>query len=120
MSTPLPAPKNKWLELIANTLDALIEGLGVDAAITAGTAYAPWLKLPVLNFMFKQLVKTVAYYLDLNAFRIVAKFTIRLQGDARMQDLVDKIQALKKPGATPKEIQDAKDAIDRLVNKNRP
>lgn len=116
----LPAPTNKWVSLIKVILDNLIDGAGVEITISAATAYAPWLAWPVISTIFRSIISNVADYLDLNAFKVLAKFTIRLQGDARRKDLDNAVAIIKKPGATAKEIQDAKDAIDRLVNRNRP
>ncbi len=117
--TPLPAPKNSLVELVNIILDNLIKGIGVSVVVGEATLYAPWLGLPVIRYLFKGLVDFLAGYVDTFAVRNVDIILIRFQNDDRKVDYDDAIARINRPGATPDDIQEARDALRRLVNRNR-
>ena len=116
----LPAPKNRLVGVVKVVLDALIEGLGVELAVNAAIAEAPFLGLPVIRNVFKWIVEEVAETVNENMFKFAAKFIIRIQADGRKAEFDEAMKPFSKEEfPTPEEIQRAKDAINRLVNRNR-
>lgn len=116
----LPAPKNTFVGIVKIILQKLIEGLGVDVAVTAATAEAPWLAWPVVKDVFRYAVGKLAESINDNLFKIAASVIIRIQNDGRKEEFDKAMEPFLKPeGPTDEEIQRAKDALDRMVNRNR-
>jgi hypothetical protein len=115
----LPAPKNRLLTAVSKLIDFLIEGLGVDAAIAAATAEFPPLAWPVIRQMFRGSVELIAGWLELNSFRLAARFIIRFQNEQRLEDFDEAIEPLRQIGATQDEVEAARRAADRLIRRDR-
>jgi predicted MarR family transcription regulator len=115
---PLPKPDNRVLSVIKIVLDALIKGLGVEFAITAATAKFPWLGLPVIRSLFKWLVQTIAAVIDERAYNYTAVLVIRFQNNLRRDDYERAIRELIFY-MKPEDLENAKKAIDRLVNRSK-
>ncbi len=120
--TKLPAPKNRIVDIAKIVIERLVEGLGVDIAVAAATAEVPWLAYPVIKQLFRFAVEQVAEVINQNLFNFTAIMVIRLQNLGRLKDFQDSMKPFLIPGQEPtdEEIQAARDAIDRLVNRNRP
>jgi hypothetical protein len=116
-STPLPRPRNSLVELANIVIDNLIKGLGTELTIKAATAYAPWLKWPIIRNIFRQIVTFVHNHLDIFAKRYVDILIIRYQNDARRADYDEALEKIKEPGATDEDIRKAKEAIDSIVRR---
>ena len=118
----LPAPSNPWVDLINSVIDALVMGLGVDAAIASATAQAPFLAWPIVSQVFRFIVKSLAQVIDTNGKRFADILVVRFQNDLLKAAYDDALKPLKDKDAsdvTPEELQKAKDAIDRLVSRAR-
>lgn len=119
------APENKLVLVINTILDFLIKGLGVEAAIAAAVAQVPWLGLPVVNWILRQIVGAIAQSLDTQIKINLDNILIRFQDDVRKIEYDDSIDQLKKaisqPGVSDadkaKAIQDAKDSLDRIIHR---
>lgn len=123
----LPAPTNRLVTIVNIVLDYLIQGLGAPAAIAAATAAQPWLGWPVISWIFKTVVNGFAALLDTKLKTFVDVIIVRFQNAAIKIDYDKAIDEFKKVYDDPasdavakaKALQAAKDAIDRMVNKNR-
>ena len=111
------APSFPLVDIANLVLDTLIKGLGEDAAIAAATAYAPWLALPIINWIFKQIVSVAANALDTQLKAGVDIVIIRFGNDIRKKEYDAALEPVKAGKATPDEIQKARDAIDALVHR---
>jgi hypothetical protein len=119
MSEPLPTPKNTAIEVVKIILEKLIEGLGADAAIAAATAYAPWLAYPFVKQIFGWVVGQVAQVIDENLFKLSIKLIIRVQSTERKAEFNAAIVPIVGGSPTDEEIQRARDAADRVIERNR-
>lgn len=119
MSEKLPAPKNSAIEVVDAVLDALIEGAGVNAAIAAGTTAAPILGKPIIKGIFAWIVELVAGVIEKNLFKISVKLILRMQGTSRKNEFNDSIQPIINGSPTDEEIKRAREAADRLIERNR-
>lgn len=115
----LPAPKNDLVEITNKVIDYLIKGLGENAAIAAAEEQAPWLAMPVIKNVFRFFVDLLATSLDDRIKINIDIIIIRHQNDSRKEEYDKHVEEIKKPGATPEQIQAAKDALDSLVNRNK-
>lgn len=115
----IPAPTNKFLKVMNVIFDSLIEGAGVDLAIAEAEALVPWLTLPIISSIFKQLMRWTATFLEEFAKRNVGKIVIRFQNDARKAEYDSQIEIIKKPGVLPSEVQKARDAMDLLIQRGK-
>lgn len=123
----LPAPKNLLLTAFKTVLDFLLKGLGVEAAILAASAEAPFLKLPIISSIFRWLVEKIFTefddWLKINGGSLI----IRLQNSIEKNEFdhaKEKMnEVLNNPEASDelkkKAIQDAKDSFDHFVNRNK-
>lgn len=119
-TAPLPAPTNRLLNAIKIVLDNLIKGLGEDAAISAATAAEPWLAWPVVKQIFAMIVSAAGTVLDEQAYNFAAILTIRAQNNMAKYTYDGSIAPIQTGSATPAELQAAKDAMDKLINRNKP
>lgn len=119
MGEKLPAPRNKAIEVTKIVLEKLIEGVGVDLAVAAAVAEAPWLATPFVNFLFKKLVGWLANIIEENLFKLAVKMIIRIQSDVRKEEFNDAIKPIIEGNPTDEEIQRARDAAYRLIERNR-
>jgi len=121
----LPAPKNRLTALINKILDGLIKGLGATAIIADCEAAEPWLKLPVISWMFQGTIKIAAGETDEVLAKNIDVVTIRFQDNANLGAYNTIIAPIKNPpaGITPAQqaanLAAAKAAIDALVNRNK-
>lgn len=124
-STPIAAPTNRFVAVVNAVLDNLIQGLGVNAAIAAATAAWPPLAGPFLGYIFRQIVEWFAGIFDVKLKAFVDQQIIRVQNEIRKAAYDAAIEDYKKSleGASDadraKALQAAKDAMDRLINRNR-
>lgn len=125
MAEQLPKPKNGLVAAVFAVIDILVLGLGENAAIAAGVAAAPWLKLPIISSLFGWVVKALAEALDSVLKLRIGKLIIRLQGGAKQVEYDTVIDEFKQaPPASvdaeahAKALQKAKDAIDRMVDRS--
>ena len=105
------------VSVINAVLDALIKGLGVDAAVTAATTQAPWLALPIVSSVFKYLVGLVAGQLDDLIKKNVDIIVVRVENDMAKVAYDEAIKPVIAGGPTDAELQAAKDAMDKLVHR---
>ncbi len=123
----LPAPTNKLVDIVNTVLDVLLLGLGANAAITAATSAAPWLGLPIISWIFRQIVMAIADSLDTKLKASVDIIVIRFQNGVRKAEYDDAINQMKtamdNPGVSDadkqKAIDAAKAAVRALVNRNK-
>ncbi len=113
----LPAPKNVFIDIANAVIDALVDGLGVDLAISAATVYAPWLALPVVSWIFRQIVSAIADSLDTKLTVSVDIVIIRFTNNVHKGEYDDTVAKIKDPAATPGDIEAARIALDRLVHR---
>lgn len=106
-----------FLDVINSVIDTLIKGLGVESAISAATVYAPWLSLPVISWLFRQLVEAVASRIDAGLKTEIDNIIIRVQNDIRKGAYDDAIEKIKNPGASEEDLEAARRAIDALVRR---
>lgn len=119
MGTAIPAPKNKAIEVVKIILEKLIEGVGVDLTIAAATAELPWLGAPVVKTLFRWAVEWLAGYINDNLFKISLKLIIRVQSDARKAEFNEAIQPIIGGNPSAEDIEKARRAADRLIERNR-
>ena len=119
MGEPIPAPKNRAVDAAKVVLNALIEGVGVDLAVAAGISAWPFLGSPVLKTLFRWGVEWLAKEFDENLFKFSMKLIIRIQSDARKDQFNKALQPIIGGSPTDEEIQKARDAADRLIERNR-
>jgi len=119
MGDKLQPPKNKAIEVVKVVLEKLIEGAGVDIAIAAATANAPFLATPIIKNIFRWMVEKLASVIDENLFKFSVKLIIRVQSSERKQEFNDAIIPIVQGEPTDEEIQKARDAADRLIERNR-
>ncbi len=115
----LPAPINKLVAVINLTVDSLLMGLGVEATIAAVYVQAPWINVPIVRSAFRFMVEKLATSIDLWIEKRIDNIVIRYQNDSRKNDYDKQIEIIKRPGASPDEIAQAKIDIDRLVSRAR-
>lgn len=119
MGDPIPAPTNRMIQIVQIILNTLIEGVGVDLAISAAVSAEPWLAWPIVNQIFKWVVEQIAASLDQDLFKIAVKLVIRAQSTERKQEFNDAIIPIVQGNPSPAEIQAAISAADRLIERNR-
>lgn len=119
MGDPLPAPTNTAISIVKIILDSLIEGVGEDAAVAAAIAYAPWLATPIIKQIFTWGVDQVASAIDQDLFKIAIQIVIKIQSTELKQEYNDAIIPIVQGAPSPAEIQAARDAADRIINRNR-
>lgn len=119
MGESIPAPKNRAVNAAKALLDALIEGVGVDAAIAAATAQWPFLGSPIIKTLFRWGVEWIAGEINANLFKFTMKMIIRIQSDARKAEFNEALKPIVGGSPTDEEIQAARDAADRLIERNR-
>lgn len=100
-------------------LEKLIEGVGVDLAVAAAVSAEPWLATPFVNYIFKWIVGMLAQLVDENLFKFAVKAIIRVQSTERKQEFNAAVQPIIGGSPTDAEIQAARDAADRLIERNR-
>ena len=119
MAQAIPPPKNRAVDAAKVVLDALIEGVGVDAAVAAGIATWPFLGSPVIKTLFRWGVEWLAGEINENLFKFSMKLIIRIQSDARKADFNDALKPIIGGSPTDEEIRKAREAADRLIERNR-
>jgi hypothetical protein len=119
INTTLPAPKNKFLEVLAVIIDVLIKGLGPEAAIKAAVSAAPALALPVISLIFRWAVTSLANVLDLTLKKNLNVVIIRFQNHAERAAYDKVIEKITKPGATDAEIEAGFKAIDDFITRSK-
>lgn len=115
----IPPPKNTAVDVAKAVLEALIEGAGVDAAVAAGIAQWPVLGYPVVKNLFRWGVEQLASVINDNLFKITLKLIIRVQSDVRKREFNAAIQPLIEGNPSAEDIEKAKRAADRLIERNR-
>jgi hypothetical protein len=126
-SKPLSAPTNWFVTAVNAALDALIKKLGADAAYAAVIAAVPWLGAPVIGYIVKSAISTFASIFDTKLKVFVDDLIVKAQNEARLIGYESAFDTLRtvfnNPGASNEEvlrdIQAAKDAADRLINRNK-
>lgn len=119
MSESIPAPKNRAVDAARAVLNALIEGVGVDAAIALGTAQWPFLGSPIIKTLFRWGVEWLASEINDNLFKFSMKLIIRIQSDVRKAEFNDALKPIVGGSPTDEEIEAARRAADRLIERNR-
>ena len=119
MAEKLSPPKNRAVDAAKVVLDALIEGVGVDAAVAAGIAAWPFLGSPIIKTLFRWGVEWIAGEINENLFKFSMKLIIRIQSDARKAEFNEALQPIIGGSPTDEEIQKARDAADRIIERNR-
>lgn len=115
----IPAPKNRAIDAAQTVLEKLIEGVGVEVAISAGTAAWPFLGAPIVRTIFRWLVEKLADFINTNLFHWSIKIILRIQSSARKDEFNEAIRPIIQGSATDEEIQRAKDAAIALIERNR-
>jgi hypothetical protein len=115
----LPPPKNTFIEVTKIVLEKLIEGVGVDLAVAAAVAEVPFLATPIVNYIFKWIVGKLAAVMDENLFKFSIKMILRLQSTPRKEEFNAAIVPIVGGSPTDEEIKRARDAADRLIERNR-
>lgn len=116
----LPKPKNTLASVIKEVLDQLIDGVAVELVTANAIAAVPFLGLPIISALFRWGVGLLADFVNENAFKFFAKLAIRLQNDQRKIEYDKIFEKIKTEEASPEDLEAARLAIDRLVNRNRP
>ncbi len=116
---PIPAPRNKAIEVCEIVLDNLVEGVGVDATIAAATTAAPFLGTPVVRGVFRWSVEFTANFIDERLMKLAIKAVINIQSKARKKEFNASLLPIIAGSPTPEEIKRARDAADRLIERNR-
>ncbi len=117
MTQPLPAPQNKFVEVLNRILDTLIKGLGADMAIAVAIAEAPWLGWPVVTELFRYFIRRLSLSIDDTIKKNADIIVIRFQNDIRKAEYDSAIEPIKNGNPTPEEIKRAEDAIDRIISR---
>lgn len=115
----IPAPTNQAISITKIVLDKLIEGAGVEVAIAAATSQFPFLATPFVSFLFRKFVEWLGDLVDQELFNFSIKAIIRLQSTSRKDEFNESITPIVMGAPTPEELQRAKDASDRLIERNR-
>lgn len=113
------APTNKVVTVLNAVLDALIMGLGVEAAVLAATSQVPLLGLPIIKDLLRFAISKFADSLDTRIKVNLDNIIVRFQNDARKADYDKALEPLKKGTPTSEQIQTAKDNIDSIVRRSR-
>lgn len=119
MGEKIPAPKNRAIDAAKVVLEKLIEGVGVDLAVSAATTTWPFLASPIIRHIFRWLVELLASTIEENLFKFAVKIIIRVQSTARKEEFNDAIKPIIEGSPTDEEIQRARDAAYRLIERNR-
>jgi len=119
MGEKIPAPKNKAIEAAKIVLEKLIEGVGVELAVSAATAAWPFLASPIVRHIFRWAVELAANAIEENLFKFAVKIIIRVQSTARKEEFNDAIKPIIEGSPTDEQIQAARDAAYRLIERNR-
>lgn len=115
----IPAPKNQAIEAAKTVLEKLIEGVGVEVAVSAATAAWPFLGSPIVRVIFRWIVELIAGAIEENLFKFAVKIIIRVQSTARKEEFNDAIKPIIGGNPSEEEIQAARDAAYRLIERNR-
>lgn len=115
----IPAPTNALVRAIKKAFDLVIEGFGVELAFAAAVAELPILGAPIIRVFVKIAIEQSAQYVNENGKRMASIFVIRYQNDVRKDEYDKAIEPIKKGKPTPEQIQAARDAADRIINRNR-
>jgi P2-related tail formation protein len=115
----IPAPKNKAIEAAKVVLEKLIEGVGVDLAVSAATAAWPFLASPIVRVIFRWAVELIAKAIDENLFKFAVKIIIRVQSTSRKEEFNSAILPIVNGSPTDEEIERAREAAYRLIERNR-
>ncbi len=113
----LPAPKNVFIDVTNAVIDALIEGLGVELAISSATVYAPWLALPVISWIFRQMVSALADCLDSKLKSSIDIVIIRFTNNIHKGEYDDAIAKIKDPNSTLEDVEAARATLDRFIHR---
>lgn len=113
-------PKNTFVSVVNAILDTLIKGLGVDLAVSAAIVEAPFLGLPVIKDIFRWIIGMFADNLDTNLKVNVDIIIIRLQNDARKAEYDKAMEPIRAGNPSETDIQNARDAINRIVSRSKP
>lgn len=113
----LPAPSNPAVSKLNQVLDALVSGLGAQAAYLLLVAQVPWLGLPVISSLTRMLLGWLADSLDSSLKRYADIIVIRFQNDARKAEYDQAMQAIQAGAPSEAEVAAAKAAIDALVSR---
>jgi hypothetical protein len=108
----IPAPKN-------GAIDAAKDA-GVELAVSAATAVWPFLGSPIVRQLFRWLVELLASVIDENLFKFAVKIIIRVQSTARKEEFNDAIKPIIEGNPTDEQIEAARLAAYRLIERNRP
>lgn len=115
----IPPPKNSAVDVAKAVLEALIEGAGVDAAVAAGIAQWPVLGYPIIKNLFRWGVEQMASVINDNMFKFTLKLIIRVQSDVRKNEFNAAIQPIIGGNPSAEDIEKARRAADRLIERNR-
>lgn len=108
------------VDVVGAVLNALIDGVGADAAIAAGIAAWPFLGTPIVSQLFTWGVDQLAQVIDENANNYAIKLVIGAQSTLRKDAFNAAIQPIIQGSPTDAEIQAARAAADALIERNRP
>lgn len=120
MGEKIPAPQNKAIEAAKVVLEKLIEGVGVELAVSAATAAWPFLATPIVRQLFRWGVEMLASAIDENLFKFAVKIIIRVQSTARKEEFNDAVKPIIEGSPTDEQIEAARLAAYRLIERNRP
>lgn len=121
----IPAPKNETVGVVRMIIDGVIAGLGPTLIIAQIKIAMPYWNIPILSWILTWIVNKIAKPASLSLQIGVAKGIIRLQNDERKQEYDKTIADLNNEaeGASKdehaKHLQAAKDAMYRLINRNK-
>lgn len=113
------APTNRLVSVVRAVLGALIEGLGVEAAVDAATVQMPLLGLPIIRDLFRFAVSKFAGMIDGEIQIRVANIIISIQNDARKSEYDKALEPIAKGNPTPEELQAARDAAIAIIRRSR-
>lgn len=116
----LSPPVNRWVGLINIILDNLIKGFGAKFTVAAATNYAPWLGFPIIRDIFGKSIELLANSVDTVVKNNADIVVIRFQNDLRKTVYDTNIGIIQNPGASNEDIKNALQAIDGLINRNKP
>lgn len=97
-------------------IDLAVKGVAAPAIVTVVTAAQPWLGVPVISWLFSNLVGSIAARMSTALEENIDAIVIQFQDDDRKEDYDNALAKANAAGASPADIQAAFSAIDNLVH----
>lgn len=123
MSESIAKPVNKLVSIIDTVIDLLFLGLGKEAVVAQVSALVPWLRLPIVSWIFTKTVGSLFNSMDKSLTQRINHVIIRYQSNIEKAEYNKVIKELNDSKSKSKEehakaLQAAKDKIDKIVNRN--